>query len=497
MVKRHGLSPVNRVSLTFIGIAGFCLLFADVSISTSDPWGELLRLIQGIFSPHLQAVENIGLALVYTLSFALIGVTVGVWFGFVMAMFFHFRFIRIFCAVIRAVHELFWALIFLQLFGLSPLTGLLAIGIPYAGIFAKVFAEILEEADSRPLRVVPPGTSAVSAFLFVRLPDAWRHFRSYTLYRLECGLRSSAVLGFVGLPTLGYYMETSFSQGDYSGVAALLMLFYVLIATLRLWMRRALLPLYLLIAIFVMPWGMGVINLSNIGRFLTSDIIPYPLRTDGLTVEGLGGFADWVWTLLAGQAFPGAIATVQLTMIALVVTGLVTVLAFPLISPLFFRRPGRLSGHLLLVVVRSTPEYLIAFVLLQLWGPSMLPAIVALALHNGAIIGHLTGRFTEELKLRRDHPRGRVNLYFYEVLPRVYRQMLAFLFYRWEIIMRETAILGMLGIATLGFYIDSAFAEIRIDRALFLILLTALLNICVDNISRYVRSRLRLQTRLN
>jgi phosphonate transport system permease protein len=88
------------------------------------------------------------------------------------------------------------------------------------------------------------------------------------------------------------------------------------------------------------------------------------------------------------------------------------------------------------------------------------------------------------------------NRYFYEVLPRVYRPMLALLFYRWEVILRETAILGILGIATLGFYVDSAFADLRFDRALLLILVTAMLNICVDTISRSIRSRLRLQTTL-
>ncbi|MEM9682672.1 MAG: ABC transporter permease, partial [Pseudomonadota bacterium] len=156
---------------------------------------------------------------------------------------------------------------------------------------------------------------------------------------------------------------------------------------------------------------------------------------------------------------------------------------------------ARTGGHVFLVVARSTPEYILAFVLLQLWGPSMLPAIVALALHNGAIIGHLIGRYTETVTLRPDAPRG-VNRYAYEVVPRVYRPMLALLFYRWEVIMRETAILGILGIATLGFYVDSGFADLRFDRALFLILITALLNICVDAISRKLRSHLRLQTTL-
>jgi phosphonate transport system permease protein len=123
----------------------------------------------------------------------------------------------------------------------------------------------------------------------------------------------------------------------------------------------------------------------------------------------------------------------------------------------------------------------------------MLPAILALSLHNGAIIGHLIGRYTEKLGLRPDCPSG-VNLYAYEILPRVYPQFLAFLFYRWEVILRETAILGILGIHTLGFFVDSAFADIRFDRALLLILITALLNILVDALSRGIRSRLRLKT---
>ena len=126
----------------------------------------------------------------------------------------------------------------------------------------------------------------------------------------------------------------------------------------------------------------------------------------------------------------------------------------------------------------------------------MLPAIVALALHNGAIIGHLLGRYSDEIRLRADSAGG-VNRYAFEIVPRMYGQFLAFLFYRWEIIMRETAIVGVLGIATLGFYIDSAIADIRLDRAMLLILVTALLNLAIDSLSRRIRARLRLTTRVD
>ena len=120
----------------------------------------------------------------------------------------------------------------------------------------------------------------------------------------------------------------------------------------------------------------------------------------------------------------------------------------------------------------------------------MLPAIVALTLHNGAIIGHLVGRFSNQVQLRPDCPKG-FNLYCFEVAPRIYGQFLAFLFHRWEVIMPDAEILG---IATLGFFIDSALADIRLDRAVFLIAIMVIFNVGVDSLSRLIRTRLRLST---
>ena len=451
-------------------------------------------MLLGAVTPDFFATENLIRAILNTLAFAFVGVALGNLVGFLLALAFRLMFVRVICAFIRAVHELFWALIFLQIFGLTPLTGVLAIAIPYAGIFAKVYSEILEEADQAPLKTVPAGTTALTTFMFVRLPDAWVHFKTYSLYRLECGLRSSTVLGFVGLPTIGFHLETAFAQGEYSMAAALLILFYLIIATIRVWVRQRLVPIYILLALIALPWG-GEIASENIWRFFSHDIWPLPIRAaETFGVILWSDVAAWFARLFATQAWPGVINTVILTQIALVVTGMMTLVMFPLISPKFFSRTGRTIGHVALVVTRSTPEYVLALMFLLLWGPSMLPAVIALVLHNGAIIGHLMGRYTETMTLRPD-PVTPVNKYFYDVVPRIYPQFLAFLFYRWEVIMRETAILGILGITTLGFYVDSAFADLRFDRALTLILITAILNMVIDTTSRAVRARLRLKTR--
>jgi len=476
-----------RTSLAFVALALACLFVADLSISAHDPWGELGRLFSGLIRPDFTQIDYLGEALVRTLAFAFVGVGLGATAGLLLALVFGSKIVRTFCAFIRAIHELFWALIFLQFFGLHPLTGVLAIAIPYAGVFGKVYAEILEETDPLPHTTLPFGTGSVVALVYTRFSQAWPHLVTYTAYRLECGIRSSAVLGFVGMPTLGFYLESAFAQGHYAVVGALLLLFYVLISTLRLWARPKLIPLYLIAAPFLLGSGLPI-RWQNVTRFFTEDIVPAPLRNG----EGLEGLWLWLAELLSTQALPGIWNTLVLTQIALVLTGILTLLLYPLASRHFTNRLTGPIGHTVLVVLRSTPEYLLAFILLQLWGPSMLPAVIALAVHNSGIIGHLIGRRTNEITLRPDAPRG-IERYGYELTPRIYGPFLAFLFYRWEIIMRETAILGILGIATLGFYVDSAIQEIRFDRAMVLILITALLNIGVDILARWLRARLRLR----
>jgi phosphonate transport system permease protein len=485
-------SPAFKASVAVVLLALLCLPFADLRIGTVDPWAELGRMAWGLLTPRFMAAPELLDALAKTVAFALLGVGLGAAAGFALALAFHRRAVRWGAAGLRSIHEIFWALLFMQALGLGAVTGVLAIALPYAGVFAKVFAEFLEEADPAPLRALPAGAGRLAGFFYGRLPGVWRLMRSYGSYRLECGLRSSAVLGFIGLPTLGFHLETFFRQGRYSHAAALLLLFYLLIATLRGWARPRLLLLYGAAALAFL-WSPVDVSWDNAARFLLHDLLPYPLRA-GPAPGALEALGAWLLRLLREQALPGLVATWLLAQIALAVTGGLTLLLFPLASRRFVGWGGQKLGHGLLVVLRSTPEFVLAYLFLQLWGPSMLPAILALALHNAGIIATLTGRHADSLPLRPDAPRG-VNLYGYEILPRVYGQFLAFLFYRWEIILRETAILGILGVRTLGFYVDSAFAELRFDRALVLILATAALNIAVDSGSRALRARLRLSTR--
>ncbi|MGU3328670.1 PhnE/PtxC family ABC transporter permease [Methylobacterium mesophilicum] len=468
------------------------LLGADLAVSSLHPWADLQRLLGGLIRPDFLAVDI--WSVVYTVAFAILGVTAGAGAGFVLAIpFARVRGVRLVCAGLRSVHELFWALLLMQVFGLSALTGILAIALPYAGICAKVYSEIMEEADLSALRVLPEGTGALSAFAYGRLPDVAAAFRHYTLYRFECAMRSTLVLGFIGLPTMGFYLESAFRQGRYAEAGALLLVFYALIGSRRLWMRLSTLPLLLIVSVLALPRTVGTTHwLSSLERFVTHDIVPSPLRSGALldpaTWSRLG---LWFRPILTQQILPGAVQTLVLAQIALVATALGALLLFPLASRRFAGPIGQPFGRVLLVIVRSTPEYMLAYVLLQLLGPSMLPAILALTIHNAGIVGYLMGRHADDLAYRADAPTG-LNLYSYETVPRLYGQFLAYLLYRWELILRESAIFGILGVATLGFYVDAAISELRLDVAVLLIVATAVLTMLVDALSRTLRRSLRL-----
>ena len=484
----------RATSLVFLACALAAFALADVKVAALQPWQELRRLALGLLGPDLMSIE--ARSVVNTVAFAVLGVALGASAGLALAFSFaRIAAVRVACAFLRSIHELFWALLLMQVTGVSPLTGILAIALPYSGIFAKVFSEMIEEADLGATRVLPPGTSGVSAFFFARLPDLAEQFKSYTLYRLECGLRSTLVLGFVGLPTIGFHLESYFKQGHYAQAAALLFTFYALIGTRRLWARPSLIPPLIAASLLVLPEAIGGGSiLVNLQRFALHDIVPAPLRgADLLDSATWMHFGEWFWQILRWQIAPGMVQTLVLSQVALVAMALLALVLFPMICRRFAGRLGGTLGRVVLVVVRSTPEYMLAYVLLQVLGPSMLPAIIALSLHNGAIVGYLMGRHADALDHRPDAPRG-INLYFYETLPRLYGQFLAYVLYRWEIILRESAIFGMLGVATMGWYFDAAISELKLDVAVVLILAMAALSIGVDWLSRNLRARLRIDT---
>jgi phosphonate transport system permease protein len=138
--------------------------------------------------------------------------------------------IRVLLIVLRSVPELVWALVFVRVVGLGPTAGVLAIALTYAGMLGKVYGEILESGDTHATTaLLRNGGSRLQAFFYGLLPQNAAELTSYTVYRWECAIRSSAVLGFVGAGGLGQQMDLSMKMFEGAEVATMLIVFMLLV----------------------------------------------------------------------------------------------------------------------------------------------------------------------------------------------------------------------------------------------------------------------------
>ncbi|MDU8456711.1 MULTISPECIES: PhnE/PtxC family ABC transporter permease [Pseudomonas syringae group] len=131
---------------------------------------------------------------------------------------------------LRSVPEIVWALLFVRAVGLGPTAGVLAIAITYAGMLGKVYAEIFESVDQRPAHaLLQAGSGRLAALAYGILPNAAAELTSYTVYRWECAVRASVVMGFVGAGGLGQQIDLSMRMFAGDEVASMLLTFLLLV----------------------------------------------------------------------------------------------------------------------------------------------------------------------------------------------------------------------------------------------------------------------------
>lgn len=131
---------------------------------------------------------------------------------------------------LRGIPEIVWALLFVRAVGLGPAAGVLAIAITYGGMLGKVYSEILEAGDSSPARaLLEAGCGRIAAFFYGLFPVALPELVSYSVYRWECAVRASVVMGFVGAGGLGQQMELSMRMLNGGEASTILLTFLLLV----------------------------------------------------------------------------------------------------------------------------------------------------------------------------------------------------------------------------------------------------------------------------
>jgi phosphonate transport system permease protein len=136
---------------------------------------------------------------------------------------------RRYLEIARTVPELVWALIFVFCFSVGPMAGVLAIGLHAAGALGKLYSEVNENIDMRPLEgVKAAGGTWFDQIRYGVVPQVLPNTISYTLLRFEINVRSSTIIGYVGAGGLGQEFRTAMSLQEYTDLSAL---FVIVLAT--------------------------------------------------------------------------------------------------------------------------------------------------------------------------------------------------------------------------------------------------------------------------
>lgn len=132
---------------------------------------------------------------------------------------------RRFLEFCRTVPEIVFALIFVVAFGLGPVPGVLAIMIHTVGALGKLFAEVVENIDMKPVEgAIASGATRWQAIRYAVVPQVLSNFASYGLLRFEINVRGASVMGFVGAGGIGQDLIESIRKFYYSDVSAILLL---------------------------------------------------------------------------------------------------------------------------------------------------------------------------------------------------------------------------------------------------------------------------------
>lgn len=260
-------------------------------------------------------------------------------------------------------------------------------------------------------------------------------------------------------------------------------------------------------------FGIGVLDerrARNLLRFL-DELRPYPVREH----FDLGRLLEWAAGLLGGRGLEAAGTTLAIAVAAVCLAGLVgSALSLPaarnVASAEAFLDDARPPGvwvralwagevyltRAVLIFLRSIPEYVWAFLLIAMLGPSAWPAVLALAIHNVGILGKLGGEAVENLEVRslaalRGLGATRLQIAADGIFPAVLSRFLLFLFYRWETCVREATVLGMLGIVSLGYWIQDARARNQYDTMIFFIAIGIAIVLAGDLVSTVARRIVR------
>jgi phosphonate transport system permease protein len=444
------------------------------------------------------------------------------------------RFVRAALGFLRAVPDLVWGLFFVVAVGLGALAGTLALAVSYTGVLGRVYAHLFEDIDPRaPEALHAAGATRAQVFLRAIWPQATPNVTAYTLYSFECCVRAAAVLGFIGAGGIGYEINLSMRLFQYDQVLTLIIALVIIVALsegLSRTVRRRLLAnvmrnqnqsyrqpegrFFLLLARSGKQAGwLLVVFLTGLSFYLTG-LFDGAFSDSGIFVR-TARFVARMFPPNLGWDFLRSLILPLFQTLAISVNGTLmgiiigVVLALPATATLILGEADAVGAHslpirlgrrmiyilsrLILNALRSIPELVWVLVCIIAVGLGPFAGTLAIGLHTGGVLGKLYADTLEEVPIRPIEAMraigGRpLQLLFWAIWPQARPTIISYTALRWEMNLRVSTILGLVGGGGLG---QSIYNNVQLGfyaNLATLIILVYILVVATDWVSHRLRN---------
>jgi phosphonate transport system permease protein len=557
-VPRRPVSPERiAAGITLLVILALAVAaLGEVDISVPDmlaSWGNAERFVARIgglsFPPLDELVWLVALTLGLVLTGTLLAATISVPIAYLAASNttpgHGWRSAARFVGVLtRALPDVVLAMVFVLMFSLGALPGILAIGIHSIGMISKMFADAIEQIDEGPrLAVRAAGGSKLQEFTAGILPQVLPSWVATVLHRNDINLRGSVVLGYVGVAGLGLEMSYAFKSLDYGlglGIALVILVLCIVMEIIssairsamlgdtgprRIWAdrltrRRNAVPTGDTEPAAPQPWAVSP------ERAVHRPWTPHRIRNVVagwlavlVVVAGVWvcqiTWADFftVWARIpavAAQFWPptfgvyGAEVMFEALRETIAIALAATLLALgpSLVLGSFAARNVaphggiRSTARFLLVGIRGVPEIILAIVLIVITGLGMQAGTLALAFGGVGLLGKLLADSLEEVGRGPERAlfaagASRVQVFAGATVPQSTQALIGHGFYLLDTNIRAATILGIVGGGGLGYYLLNASQGSNYGMVTAIVLMILVTVLVVEGLAMWMRKVFR------
>lgn len=433
---------------------------------------------------------------------------------------------RVLIVLTRAIPDLILAIFFLRVFQMGALPGVLAMGIHSVGMIGKLYADAIESLDNGPQEAIRAaggrrGQQIVAGILPALLPQ----IIATALHRFDINLRTSVILGYVGVGGIGLALADSLRSLNYQRGMALAFVVLVLCVVTelisgalrtaimtgdsgrrswsdKLWQAVWPSPRPVTSSQLTPPWtrsraerfsGVVFLILLMVGCLIAAGINPVDsLIALGNVPQTLGLFFP---PSLNGvdKVLQDMLVTVQ---IGLAATLLGSILALPIgvlaARNVVAQRWVATGFRVIIVCVRAIPELIIAIVFVVITGLGGVAGTLALAIGAVGLLSKLVADSLEETDTRVQgallaNGATRTQVFFSATLRQALPAFVAHVMYLLDVNIRSATLLGIVGAGGVGFLLLNASRVLEFQVVTTIVLLILAVVLIVEAMAIFVR----------